>query len=70
MDAPMIGNKPLSPVHFSRQNGVHADIGTGPGKVHVPFCGQTTLPTFRIGGSPSYQNDAALANLGGTLKPR
>ena len=69
MSAPLINNKPLSPVHYSRQNGVHADIGHGANKIHVPFSGQTTLDTFRIGGRPSYQNDAKLASMGGTYKP-
>lgn len=66
--APMIGGRPLSPVHWSQGNGVHADIGHGPSKVHVPFSGQTTLDTFRIGGKPSYGNDQRLADLGGTLR--
>ena len=64
---PMIGGQPLSPVHYSRSAGVHADIGFGANKVHVPYSGQTTLQTFGIGGSPSYENDRNLARLGGTL---
>jgi hypothetical protein len=64
---PMIGGRPLSPVHWSPGNGVHADIGFGRDKVHVPFSGQTTLSTFRVGGRPSYENDRQLAGLGGTL---
>ncbi len=68
MSAPLINNKPLSPVHNSFQNGVHADLGHRSNKIHIPFSGQTTLPTFRIGGEPSYQNDRLLAKHGGTLK--
>ncbi|MFH0852948.1 MAG: hypothetical protein V1853_00900 [bacterium] len=68
MRPPMVGGQPLSPVHFSPSAGVHADIGFGRKKVHVPFSGQTTLPTFGIGGRPSYENDAQLARLGGTLR--
>jgi len=64
---PMIGGQTMSPVHFSQSAGVHADIGFGRDKVHVPYCGQTTLPTFGIGGRPSYGNDSQLARLGGTL---
>lgn len=70
MSAPFIGGQPLSPVHWSPDNGVHADIGFGPDKIHVPFVGQTTLPTFRIGGRPSYENDANLGNLGGSYNGR
>ncbi len=69
MGAPLINNKPLSPVHFSSKHGVHADIGHGPSKIHLPFSGQTTLPTYGIGGRPSYQNDRMLRDLGGSLKP-
>jgi hypothetical protein len=65
----VVQGKPLSPVHWSRGNGVHADHGLGAEKVHVPFSGgQTTLPTFRIGGRPTYENDRALAENGGTLR--
>lgn len=67
---PNIGGMPLSPVHFSEGAGVHADIGFGADKIHVPFSGQTTLPTFGIGGRPSYENDQLLADLGGTLHNR
>lgn len=66
-EPPMIGGQPLSPVHYSPTAGVHADIGNGPDKYHVPYSGQTTLPTFRIGGTPSYENDRKLSDLGGTL---
>tara|TARA_Y100000031_G_C7970456_1_gene270114 strand:- start:168 stop:389 length:222 start_codon:yes stop_codon:yes gene_type:complete len=67
----MIGGRPLSPVHHSPAHGVHSDIGTrGPDKMHVPFQGQTTLPTFGIGGRPSYQNDARLGGMGGSLVNR
>jgi hypothetical protein len=65
---PMIGGRVMSPVHWSQDHGVHADIGLGRDKVHVPFSGQTTLDTFRIGGRPSYGNDRRLANLGGTFR--
>ncbi len=65
MDAPMINGRPVSPVHYSRYSGVHTDIGLGPGRTHIPFYGQTTLQTFRIGGKPSYANDKNLADLGG-----
>lgn len=65
---PMIGGQPMSPVHWSPANGVHADIGFGRDKIHVPFSGQTTLDTFRIGGRPSYENDRRLADLGGTFR--
>ena len=64
---PMIGGQPLSPVHFSG-NGVHADLGIGSEKIHVPFIGQTTLQTFGVGDGPSLANDVNLANLGGTLQ--
>ena len=64
---PLIGGNPLSPVHYSHSAGVHADIGIGSSKVHVPFSGQTTLPTFGIGGVPSHGNDIKLGGLGGTL---
>lgn len=64
---PLIGELPLSPVHWSPTAGVHADIGFGADKIHVPFDGQTTLPTFRIGGQPSPENDLQLGRLGGTL---
>ena len=57
-----------SSVHFSG-NGVHADLKTPYGKDHVPYVGQTTLPTFNIGGSPGPENDARLSNLGGSLIP-
>ena len=67
---PMIGQKPLSPVHHSPSAGVHADIGLGQNKIHVPFSGQTTLQTFKIGGKSNYQNNQRLANLGGTLHNR
>jgi hypothetical protein len=65
--APLIGNQPISPVHHSPMHGVHSDIGFGRDKQHVPFSGQTTLQTYRIGGEPSYENDQQLGNLGGTL---
>lgn len=65
---PNIGGQPMSPVHFSHQNGVHADIGHGRNKMHIPFEGQTTLPTFRIGGVPGHANDQNLADLGGTFR--
>lgn len=70
MGPPMIGGQPLSPVHYSRGAGIHADIGFGPNKIHVPFSGQTTLPTFGIGGKPSYQNDQDMFNMGGSLLNR
>lgn len=66
---PMVGGRPMSPVHFSWRNGVHSDIGHGKDKEHVPFGGQTTLPTFRIGGRPNYENDKKLGRMGGMLKP-
>ncbi len=67
---PIINDRTLSPVHHSQKHGVHADIGFGgPEKIHVPFVGQTTLDTLRIGGRPSYENDKRLADLGGTFKP-
>ncbi len=69
MKVPLIGSRPLSPVHFSERNGVHADLGLKPDKVHIPFAGQTTLPTFRIGGEPGPENDMILRYLKGTLKP-
>lgn|GEM_PF-3703401 len=64
---PIINDKPLSPVHFSLNNGVHADLGFGHDKIHVPFVGQTTLPTYGIGGVPGHNNDNNLAKLGGTF---
>ncbi len=64
MRPPIIGNRSLSPVHFSQANGVHADIGLGRDKVHVPFQGQTILQTFRIAGKPSYDNDARFSHMG------
>lgn len=64
---PLIGGSPLSPVHWSPTAGVHADIGFGADKIHVPFEGQTTLDVFGIGGRPSYGNDLRLGGLGGTL---
>lgn len=64
----LINGQPLSPVHYSERHGIHADIGIGPGKAHVPFVGQTTLPTFKIGGSPGHNNDANLALLGGSFR--
>ncbi len=70
IEPPMIGGQPLSPVHHSNSAGVHSDIGFGANKIHVPFYGQTTLPTFGIGGKPSYQNDQNLFNMGGTLQNR
>jgi uncharacterized protein (DUF427 family) len=69
VSTPVINNKPLSPVHYSEKNGVHADHGHGSNKTHIPYEGQTTLATFRVAGKPSYENDAQLAKLGGTLKP-
>jgi hypothetical protein len=53
-----------SPVHWSRENRVHADrfIDGIPGRLHLPFCGQTTIDTFV---RPSYANDRSLADLGG-----
>jgi hypothetical protein len=68
MSTPMVNGQPLSPVHWSPGNGVHADIGFGRDKVHVPFRGQTTLPTFGVGGKPSYANDKKLAELGGSYE--
>lgn len=65
---PIINHERLSPVHFSRQNGVHADIGFGHTKKHVPLIGQTTLPTFCIGGRPTYRNDHNLSGLGGRYR--
>lgn len=62
-----INGQPLSPVHHSNSHGVHADIGHGAGKLHVPFSGQTTLPTYKIGGTPGTENDSNLGNLGGTF---
>ena len=67
---PLIGGQPLSPVHWSPSAGVHADIGFGAGKIHVPFEGQTTLQTFGIGGRPSYLNDQNVFGLGGSLVNR
>ena len=64
---PKIDGKPLSPVHYSEGAGVHADIGLKRDKIHVPFSGQTTLPTFGIGGEKGPENDKKLADLGGTL---
>ena len=57
----------VSPVHYSKENGVHADYNPGGLKnhIHIPFSGQTTLNTFI---KPSYKNDAMLGKLGGTLK--
>ncbi len=70
MKPPIINGQPFSPVHFSQKNGVHADLGhRGPDKIHVPFSGQTTLPTYRVGGVPGPQNDRMLRDLGGTFKP-
>ena len=66
---PNIGGQPMSPVHHSNGNGVHADIGFGANKQHISFVSQTTIPTFRVGGTPGLQNDQNLANLGGTFKP-
>ena len=66
---PIVGGKPLSPVHYSRQNSVHADHGFRPHKTHIPFSGQTTLPTFRVGGLPGAKNDRNLARIGGTFRP-
>ncbi len=70
MRPPMIGGQPLSPVHWSRENGVHADIGLGQDKIHVPFTGQTTLDTFRSGRTfrEGSLNDRRLADLGGTFR--
>lgn len=65
---PTIQGKPLSSVHYSNDYGVHADLGKVPNKVHIPFEGQTTLQTFRIGGTPGPANDKLLASMGGTLK--
>ena len=60
-----IGNNgPLSPIHWSPSAGVHADIGFGRDKIHVPFQGQTTLQTFY---DPGYGNDQKMFNMGGTL---
>jgi hypothetical protein len=64
----MIGGQPLSSVHYSPANGVHADLGKRPDKTHIPFSGQTTLQTFRIGGNPGPDNDRRLADKGGTLR--
>lgn len=61
------GTEPVSPIHYSPTAGVHADIGFGGDRVHVPFQGQTTLPTFGIGGSPGAANDQQLLGMGGTL---
>lgn len=67
---PMVGGKRLSPIHSSRKNNVHADTGSGEDKTYFPFSGQTTLPTFRIGGKPCPENDRRLAQMGGTLRPK
>lgn len=63
-----IGGESGSHIHWSPNYGVHADLGEAPTKQHIPFIGQTTLPTFGIGGSPSAENDANLGNLGGTFQ--
>lgn len=62
------GYQQPTPVHHSQDNGVHADVGTAPAKMHVPFVGQTTLQTFRIGGRPCTENDRLLHDMGGRLK--
>ena len=67
------GDSCLTPVHYSPTHGVHADLGFGRDKVHIPFSGQTTLNVFgnRHDGSdfrPSYENDIVLKSLGGKLK--
>ena len=67
-DSGGFGGFDASPVHYSKENGVHADFGAPPEKVHIPFVGQTTLQTFRIGGRPSLENDRILLDLGGALK--
>ena len=55
----------VSPVHWSRQHGVHADYNSGGKHLHIPYVGQTTLDVFT---KPSYKNDLKLKRLGGTLK--
>lgn len=67
-EAPVVGGKILTPVHYSPENGVHADWGTGADKAHIPYEGQTNLSVFRVGGRPSYESDAQLAALGGVLR--
>lgn len=44
----------LSPIHWSENNGAHADL-TPPGmpKIHIPYVGQTTLDMF----GPSSERD-------------
>jgi hypothetical protein len=58
---------PISYVHYSHKHGVHADY-YGMEKLHIPYEGQTTLPVFNIGGTPSLENEQALKDLGGTLR--
>lgn len=53
---------PWSPVHWSAENGVHADRHVDGLKCHQPYAGQTTLDTFF---QPSYRNDIRLQGLGG-----
>jgi hypothetical protein len=37
----------MTPIHWSAQNGVHADLHTPSGsKIHIPYVGQTTLDMF------------------------
>lgn len=45
----------LSPIHWSAQNGVHADLKTSIGKSHIPYIGQTTLDMF-----PGYESSRSL----------
>ena len=62
----------LSPIHYSKESGVHADFNPYDGgkKLHIPYEGQCTLDMFGIGSKPSYETYNIISRFGlGTLKP-
>ena len=67
-----LNNGWLSPIHYSLNNGIHADLNSynGADKIHIPYQGQTTLDMYRIGGRPNYDTFNIISkNNFGTLKP-
>ena len=56
----------LSPVHYSRENGVHADLcplKEGEKKLHVPYVGQTILSMWDVGRKKSYEDYELISRL-------
>ena len=52
----------MSPIHWSAQHGVHADLNSPSGKAHVPYMGQTTLDMF-----PGFESTRSLPEQLGSI---